>query len=126
MRFSDWSSNVCSSDLLASSADQLARGRRKPESEARLGQRRAHCGGKRPGRRNSSSSSCTSASQPSAPAKRIRHLSPSRAIVPVARQDSVVPKEEVTAKRHFQIGRAHVCTPVTHAHLVCRLLLEKQ
>src|SRR3546814_4509547 len=24
-----------------------------------------------------------------------------------------------------QIGRAHVCTPVTHAHLVCRLLLEK-
>src|SRR3546814_4454884 len=25
-----------------------------------------------------------------------------------------------------QIGRAHVCTPVTNAHLVCRLLLEKQ
>src|SRR3546814_9000071 len=24
------------------------------------------------------------------------------------------------------IGRAHVRTPVTHAHLVCRLLLEKQ
>src|SRR3546814_3834761 len=23
-----------------------------------------------------------------------------------------------------QIGRAHVLTPVTHAHLVCRLLLE--
>src|SRR3546814_6915379 len=26
----------------------------------------------------------------------------------------------------FKIGRAHVCTPVTNAHLVCRLLLEKQ
>src|SRR3546814_6882962 len=25
-----------------------------------------------------------------------------------------------------QIGRAHVRTPVTNAHLVCRLLLEKQ
>src|SRR3546814_6402090 len=25
-----------------------------------------------------------------------------------------------------QIGRAHVCTPVTHAHLVCRILLEKK
>src|SRR3546814_5691873 len=25
----------------------------------------------------------------------------------------------------LQIGRAHVCTPVTNAHLVCRLLLEK-
>src|SRR3546814_4269560 len=24
-----------------------------------------------------------------------------------------------------QIGRAHVCTPVTNAHLLCRLLLEK-
>src|SRR3546814_7769455 len=24
----------------------------------------------------------------------------------------------------IKIGRAHVCTPVTHAHLVCRLLLE--
>src|SRR3546814_7618381 len=30
---------------------------------------------------------------------------------------------------HFtrlEIGRAHVCTPVTNAHLVCRLLLEKK
>src|SRR3546814_958217 len=25
-----------------------------------------------------------------------------------------------------QLGRAHVCTPVTNAHLVCRLLLEKK
>src|SRR3546814_10400128 len=25
-----------------------------------------------------------------------------------------------------QIGRAHVCTPVTNAHLVCRLLLAKK
>src|SRR3546814_5422021 len=25
-----------------------------------------------------------------------------------------------------EIGRAHVCTPVTHAQLVCRLLLEKK
>src|SRR3546814_1729531 len=25
-----------------------------------------------------------------------------------------------------KIGRAHVCTPVTNAHLVCRLLLAKQ
>src|SRR3546814_8363296 len=24
-----------------------------------------------------------------------------------------------------KIGRAHVCTPVTNAHLVCRILLEK-
>src|SRR3546814_12172053 len=28
--------------------------------------------------------------------------------------------------RKLDIGRAHVCTPVTNAHLVCRLLLEKK
>src|SRR3546814_9716783 len=28
--------------------------------------------------------------------------------------------------RGGEIGRAHVCTPVTNAHLVCRLLLEKK
>src|SRR3546814_3826968 len=26
----------------------------------------------------------------------------------------------------YEIGRAHVCTPVPNAHLVCRLLLEKK
>src|SRR3546814_8320452 len=25
-----------------------------------------------------------------------------------------------------KIGRTHVCTPLTHAHLVCRILMEKQ
>src|SRR3546814_1494169 len=33
--------------------------------------------------------------------------------------------EPRSALQTFQIGRAHVCTPVTNAHLVCRLLLEK-
>src|SRR3546814_3051490 len=32
---------------------------------------------------------------------------------------------EVTLKV-LQIGRAHVCTPVTNAQLVCRILLEKK
>src|SRR3546814_10220454 len=32
-----------------------------------------------------------------------------------------------TAKAiHLKIGRAHVCTPVTNAHLVCRLLLAQK
>src|SRR3546814_4320947 len=36
-------------------------------------------------------------------------------------------KEEASAAgRRREIGRAHVCTPVTNAHLVCRLLLEKK
>src|SRR3546814_7390598 len=28
--------------------------------------------------------------------------------------------------RPDKIGRAHVCTPVTNAHLVCRLLIDKK
>src|SRR3546814_2694400 len=31
----------------------------------------------------------------------------------------------MTGGRGAEIGRAHVCTPVTNAQLVCRLLLEK-
>src|SRR3546814_10742851 len=34
-------------------------------------------------------------------------------------------RHDFRAGRDRKIGRAHVCTPVTNAHLVCRLLLEK-
>src|SRR3546814_6899652 len=37
-----------------------------------------------------------------------------------------VPEDIVVAAENIEIGRAHVCTPVTNAHLVCRLLLEKK
>src|SRR3546814_1355830 len=33
---------------------------------------------------------------------------------------------EIQQHRIEEIGRAHVCTPVTNAHLVCPLLLEKK
>src|SRR3546814_20340417 len=33
---------------------------------------------------------------------------------------------DLTPRERDEIGRAHVCTPVTNAHLVCRLLLEKK
>src|SRR3546814_5922541 len=49
-------------------------------------------------------------------------------------RDGVIADYTVTEKmlQHFirkvqkEIGRAHVCTPVTNANLVCRLLLEKK
>src|SRR3546814_3878759 len=34
--------------------------------------------------------------------------------------------EDVGGAIADEIGRAHVCTPVTNAHLVCRILLEKK
>src|SRR3546814_7398417 len=44
-------------------------------------------------------------------------------------EKSTVPWVSIIMRRAFgmaEIGRAHVCTPVTNAHLVCRLLLEKK
>src|SRR3546814_10423999 len=35
------------------------------------------------------------------------------------------PNYEMVARAAGKIGRAHVCTPVTNAHLVCRPLLDK-
>src|SRR3546814_6004365 len=42
--------------------------------------------------------------------------------------DRIAPDEPTSAPVMLipEIGRAHVCTPVTNAHLVCRLLLEKK
>src|SRR3546814_7551791 len=39
---------------------------------------------------------------------------------------SIARPTRTRSNRRHQIGRAHVRTPVTNAHLVCRLLLEKK
>src|SRR3546814_8382117 len=41
-------------------------------------------------------------------------------------QTEVVFNHDQVRSQGVEIGRAHVCTPVTNAHLVCRLLLEKK
>src|SRR3546814_8608848 len=54
----------------------------------------------------------------------VKHGGSSRAVV-----RSSLPRSDhcqVEPRRGSKIGRAHVCTPVTNAHLVCRLLLEKK
>src|SRR3546814_9941455 len=38
----------------------------------------------------------------------------------------IAPIMPFTEYDEVEIGRAHVCTPVTNAHLVCRLLLAKK
>src|SRR3546814_8868092 len=42
------------------------------------------------------------------------------------RVDRVFKRSAAVRPVTLQIGRAHVWTPVTNAHLVCRLLLEKK
>src|SRR3546814_1784050 len=51
----------------------------------------------------------------------VRVSSPDRIIFEATRDTAEVTKLMVAES----IGRAHVCTPVTNAHIVCRLLLEK-
>src|SRR3546814_3024259 len=52
---------------------------------------------------------------------RAHTLSPS--VVLDTTDDMTIMREEIFGPK---IGRAHVCTPVTNAQLVCRLLLEQQ
>src|SRR3546814_1528725 len=57
---------------------------------------------------------------------------PGAAAPNLAPQNEVRPTDQAVVFRRFddgvelENGRAHVCTPVTNAHLVCRLLLEKK
>src|SRR3546814_6700003 len=101
MRISDWSSDVCSSDLAAVGLLLLDehRGRAADLAVEEAGKRpfagRPQAGGTRLAQRHGE----------------LRHPGRRRAL---ARR---IGKE---------IGRAHVCTPVANAHLVCRLLLEKK
>src|SRR3546814_5825847 len=87
MRISDWSSDVCSSDLLI-----VSEVNRQHEIVIR------QIGRAEPRLRDSDPGGATR--------QRWRTL--------------------LTCFGWQQIGRAHVWTPVTNAHLVCRLLLEKK
>src|SRR3546814_12826760 len=61
-----------------------------------------------------------------APGPGRRRLLP-RPSPPCAGRARNLPREPAPRRKPApQIGRAHVCTPVTNAHLVCRLLLEKK
>src|SRR3546814_5893885 len=113
MRISDWSSDVCSSDL---------------------GQSRSacpECGRSGAGRGCPSRHTCT--------CRKAAHLQPGTWHIAGHADRSCRADAGTGAGRRkmigwlgetylwvkaAQIGRAHVCTPVTNAHLVCRLLLE--
>src|SRR3546814_8121459 len=105
MRISDWSSDVCSSDLFRKKPGRKQMGagerrRRKPE------ELRSH--------RWFGVDDLRS----------FGHRSRSYQIG-FARED-FAGKPVIGIINTWKIGRAHVCTPVTNAHLVCRLLLEKK
>src|SRR3546814_1131669 len=100
MRISDWSSDVCSSDLrnrCPASAIMLLCGFCSTGARERM---------MRKTRDYDAELRALSDKAKSIKAKKIQPLG-----------------ELVTGTG--EIGRAHVCTPATNAHIVCRLLLEK-
>src|SRR3546814_8073242 len=54
------------------------------------------------------------------------HAGAERALTGPARPAGKRKRRDAKDERQRQIGRAHVRTPVTNAHLVCRLRLEKK
>src|SRR3546814_2387821 len=119
MRISDWSSDVCSSDLLSNLQRQVL------HDTANLGLAKVESARRRIAEINP---------EVKVGAHRLR-LSPDNALDLVSRYDLVADGSDNfptrylandachLAGRTLAIGRAHVCTPVTNAHLVCRLLL---
>src|SRR3546814_10406902 len=121
MRISDWSSDVCSSDLLQpANSVTRARGDVSPVSSDDADPERLES---RPypyadSRALSTGIMLPVLSTPFMPQSKNRC---SEALDPGSQLDLPGPGAAVLA---MQIGRAHVRTPVTNAHLVCRLLLE--
>src|SRR3546814_10243207 len=104
MRISDWSSDVCSSDLLAAavqiSACRHSRGTVRRPAMTRWYVAQTQAQGEERARLNLERQGF-------------------RTYLPRYRRE-----RRHARRRDVEIGRAHVCTPVTNAHLVCRLLLE--
>src|SRR3546814_7237484 len=136
MRISDWSSDVCSSDLLASTDCQLRKERR---SRDRVFQ-------SPPCRSSAATYGCqwpvaaATAASPNCCIYSGRflwallsdgyelHIATNAG----KQKTGLRPWVSASGPSHFQlarvapqIGRAHVRTPVTNAHLLCRLLPEK-
>src|SRR3546814_8827310 len=91
MRISDWSSDVCSSDLFA----MVRRRAVAAEIETAIG----------------------------------NHSFRATGITTYLKNGGTLETAATMANHsstRTKIGRAHVCTPVTNAHLVCRLLIEKK
>src|SRR3546814_2524626 len=100
MRISDWSSDVCASDLLGAALHVVAQCQREEVFDESGAAAAA-------GRRLAGAAHGVEAAR-----------------APGDARDDLALGDAVAAAN--QIGRAHVRTPVTNAHLVCRLLLDNK
>src|SRR3546814_10633372 len=133
MRISDWSSDVA---LPILSGESFARSGKRRQASASA----AACTGLRPWAIHASVSAgsngsdiigllrCESQETWRRWSEGTAYRSDSFSITPTTGIRARKPAPEIGMHRdqRLQIGRAHVLTPVTNAHLVCRHLLEKK
>src|SRR3546814_8541294 len=129
MRISDWSSDVCSSDLVQHvGAGTALKAAFQVAAPLRAGGQNA--GAEQGGRHRQSDAEGRRAAEEFTPAEAPEGRLPAE-VLQVAVHDlclsvrlSFAVQPAAVPTGLVLIGRAHVCTPVTNAHLVCRLLLE--
>src|SRR3546814_1581068 len=115
MRISDWSSDVCSSDLKALA---VARANGTFDSMEALA-RRAELPG-RALRSLADADACRSIGVDRREALWEARRMPDDVLPPfAAAQARAFAEDAGSGLSRIQIGRAHVCTPITNAHLVC-------
>src|SRR3546814_9833354 len=132
MRISDWSSDVCSSDLPPQPRDQLSLATlhnldlRRIVPPSVLGDKALE-GGSRNGREYAEADDAGRGGAYSVADCEVEVVFNAAGMREEARSGfrQMYPSA-CTMKERCEIGRAHVCNPVTNAHLVCRLLLEKK
>src|SRR3546814_9294492 len=118
MRISDWSSDVCSSDLASSTrSNRLETLSMQSSTVTRAtSELQTHQFRERAAASTMARESQFPGGSSAGPLAPLRSNAYSREMTSGTPAAAIAPK----------IGRAHVCTPVTNAHLVCRLLREKK
>src|SRR3546814_8199470 len=117
MLISDWSSDVCSSDLSARFRTEI----RPPCRHAPSGTAGSASAGRRLQEDREHPRS------PSGPASAVwSRASPYPSRIHSFARSLLVRTSASGILDAWEIGRAHVLTPVTNAHIVCRLMLEKK
>src|SRR3546814_1977526 len=128
MRSSDWSSDVCSSDLLQHQTSTP--GRRHEGTHPAKGLHRRPAG-KGECKDETDAQSRLTQARPDAGRLsgdyRLRTVISKRpCLCLLAPFDRMRPPGRYRLSHLGKIGRAHVCTPVTNEQLVCRLLIAKK
>src|SRR3546814_8455278 len=120
MRISDWSSDVCSSDLppatcppAPSPTNTNTRNRVMAVKIEKKITGYAVVGADDKDKAAAATPVAREAAESELPTAEVIHM------------HERIERPEVLVGSPYQLGRAHVRTPVTHAHLVCRRLLEK-